>query len=249
MRNVIIAVIISVILSVGITTYMGTGSAAWKTWTSYEVLTAADLNTQFTETRNDMSDSLALAVLKSAFSDSANPLVSDSLALALLKAAFGDSLDDNIADINDYQTLLDFPGLSAIDTTSAATDSGYVVVLADTSYNSEYATYLHCYGNGSPSAEGSIVAMSFIPQSAAFDSLVFWFRSDETDADSSKFDLRLKHDSTAIVAQNAITATAGDTWERKAYEISGLTIDSHTLWIKFYATTLHHVDISPFYIK
>lgn len=244
MKNILIAVVISVLLSVSAIQYLQTQSASWKTFSSDEVLTASHMNDLETSALQSITDSLALAVLKTAFSDSANPLISDSLALALLKTAFADSLDDNIP-----QTLLDFPGLAVMDSTNAASDSVFVVALADTSYNSEYATYLHCYGNGSPSNETGIVAMSFIPPSANFDSLIFWFRSDVTVADSAKFDLRLKHDSTAILAQNDLVAASGNTWERKGYEISGLTIDSHTLWIKFYATTLHHVDISPFYIK
>ncbi len=139
------------------------------------------------------------------------------------------------------------------DTVQTAKDSLTVMTLADMlTLPTQYATYLHAFGNGSAAADSMFMATLFLPKDTDPDS-VFWFVKASAGKDSAGYGVTISQKTAAGTdapfVQADLGATLMNTWERKAYAFLDFSEGDYVVTIRFRLVGSASINISPIYFK
>lgn len=138
------------------------------------------------------------------------------------------------------------------DTVQTAKDSLTVMSLADViTLPTEYATYLHAFGNASPAADSLFMIGMFSPKDTDPDS-VYWYVKASAGIDSASYGVVVSQKAAATDApfvQQRLGATLMNTWERKAYAFLDFNAGDYAVTIRIRLTHAASINISPIYFK
>lgn len=142
---------------------------------------------------------------------------------------------------------------SIIDTLQTGKDSLTVVELADmVNLPTEYATYLHAFGNASPAADSVFIAGLLLPKDTDPDSVYWWVKA-SAGADSAGYGVTISQKTAAGTdapfVQGHLGATLMNTWERKAFAFLDFNEGDYAVTVRFRLVGSANVNISPIYFK
>jgi hypothetical protein len=142
---------------------------------------------------------------------------------------------------------------SIIDTLQTGKDSLTVVELADmVNLPTEYATYLHVFGNGSAAADSVFIVTLILPKDTDPDSVYWWVKA-SAGADSAGYGVTISQKTAAGTdapfVQGHLGATLMNTWERKAFAFLDFNEGDYAVTVRFRIVGSANVNISPIYFK